>query len=306
VSAALCGKVDPLLISSLAVTERGPVTFGVRRLVAAFVQCSCRHMAGDSFPVAYRRGCSCARIKYSRPARRKRPAPTLAIQMSFKTVIFDFDYTLADSSRGIIECIDYALGTMELAGVSDDAACRTIGMSLPDVFKALTAIDDSKAAGEFSRLFISKADEVMVDATELFDSAHGVIRGLKEREVRVGIVSTKYRHRIEAVLARDGLLDPIDVIIGGEDVARHKPDPEGLLMALDRLQCSSSNALYVGDSIVDAIVAQRAGTPFVAVLSGTTTKDAFDQYGPLEVMDTLGDLPQVISRLGAQAGRGQQ
>jgi phosphoglycolate phosphatase len=219
---------------------------------------------------------------------------------NFKTIIFDFDYTLADSSRGIIECINYAFETMNLPAVPDDAACRTIGMSLPDAFKVLTSIEAAEPAAEFSRLFISRADSVMVDSTELFDSTQQVIRGLKEWEMCLGIVSTKYRSRIEAVLARDGLLDAIDVIVGGEDVARHKPDPEGLLKALERLQMQRSRALYVGDSVVDAMVAERAGTPFVAVLSGTTPRDAFDQYHPLEIIDRLGDLPRALSQLAFQ------
>jgi phosphoglycolate phosphatase len=217
---------------------------------------------------------------------------------AFKTIIFDFDYTLADSSRGIIQCINYALQSLGLPSAPDDDVCRTIGMSLKDTFATLTSSDDSIRAAEFSRLFISKADDVMVASTELFDSADQVIRGLKERKLSVGIVSTKYRHRIEAVLARDGLLDPIDVIIGGEDVARHKPDPEGLLRALERLQTPGASALYVGDSVIDAIVAERAGTPFVAVLSGTTPRQAFDQYQPLEVIDNLVELPHLLSRLG--------
>src|SRR5260370_41737400 len=123
---------------------------------------------------------------------------------------------------------------------------------------------------------------MMVDSTELFESAHLVIRTLKQRDLFLGIVSTKYRHRIEAVLARDGLLDPIDVIVGGEDVARHKPDPEGLFMALERLETPSSPARYGGDSIVDALVAAPAGTPLVAVLPGPTPRGTCDEFRPLE------------------------
>src|SRR5262249_53435659 len=164
-------------------------------------------------------------------------------------------------------CITYALQSLNLPPASPEAACRTIGMALTDTFRALTSIDDPVLGAEFSRLFISRADEVMVDSTELFSYAGSVICGLKQRDLSLGIVSTKYRHRIEAVLARDGLLDPIDVIVGGEDVSRHKPDPEGLFKALEKLQTPLGRALYVGDSIIDAIVAERAGTQFVAVLS---------------------------------------
>jgi phosphoglycolate phosphatase len=217
------------------------------------------------------------------------------VHSTFQTIVFDFDYTLADSSRGIIECTRHALETMNIGSVAEAAVCRTIGMSLHDTFNVLTSIDDPGQAAEFARLFISRADEVMVDSTELFDSTRAVMRGLKESEICLGIVSTKYRSRIEAVLERDGLLDTVDVIVGGEDVTRHKPDPEGLLRALSKVETAAYRALYVGDSIVDAIVAARAGTGFVAVLSGTTARAAFDQYQPLEILDRLSDLPRALA-----------
>src|SRR5262249_51265508 len=64
--------------------------------------------------------------------RKRRSAWTSMIHDAFKTIIFDFDYTLADSSRGIIQCTNYALLSMGLPSVSDEAVCRTIGMSLKD------------------------------------------------------------------------------------------------------------------------------------------------------------------------------
>ncbi|HEY9503221.1 MAG TPA: HAD hydrolase-like protein, partial [Pyrinomonadaceae bacterium] len=54
--------------------------------------------------------------------------------LRFNTVLFDFDYTLADSSQGAIDCINFALAEMGLAPVSDEAACRTIGLSLNETF----------------------------------------------------------------------------------------------------------------------------------------------------------------------------
>ena len=224
------------------------------------------------------------------------------IDQRLKTIIFDFDYTLADSSRGIIECINHALQCMNLDPVPADKACRTIGMALKDTFKVLTSMDDPVRAAEFSRLFISKADDVMVDSTVLFDSTECVITALKAMGLCLGIVSTKYRHRIEAVLAREGLLDLIDVIVGGEDVTSHKPDPEGLFKALERLETLNSSALYVGDSIIDAIVAERAATPFMAVLSGTTTREAFNEHQRIGVIDKLAELPESLSRLRSASG----
>ena len=57
-----------------------------------------------------------------------------------RAVVFDFDYTLADSSCVTTECINFALGNLGLPVVSPVHACGTIGLSLPETFYVLTGI----------------------------------------------------------------------------------------------------------------------------------------------------------------------
>ncbi|MBI4470335.1 MAG: HAD-IA family hydrolase [Acidobacteria bacterium] len=210
----------------------------------------------------------------------------------FRSVIFDFDYTLADSAGGILECLNFAFNEMNLPAVDADTACRTIGLSLPDTFHRLTGESDRSRTRRFTHLFIQKANEVMVDQTVLFNSVPGAIGRLRQQGRNLGIVSTKYRHRIESVLEREGLLESFDVIVGGEDVAAHKPSPEGLLVAVERLKSAAPNCLYVGDSLVDAETAHRAGVPFAAVLTGVTEADAFKAYPTEGVLGDLSELPR--------------
>lgn len=110
---------------------------------------------------------------------------------------------------------------------------------------------------------------------------------MKHSGLKVGIVSTKFRYRIEAILQREGLLDCFDVIIGGEDVTLTKPDPQGLLMAMESMQMNKQNIIYAGDSVVDAETARRAVVSFVALLSGTTSEEEFLKYQPLNIFANL-------------------
>jgi phosphoglycolate phosphatase len=213
-----------------------------------------------------------------------------------RSVIFDFDYTLADSSRGVIDCIDFALRTMGFPAVTDEAACRTIGLSLPDTFIALVGEPHTARSEEFARLFIQQAGKVMTNKTVLFDAVPEAISILRRGTIGLGIVSTKFRHRIEEILAREGLLDAFDVIVGGEDVAKHKPDPEGLLTAIDRLGSTPSEALYVGDSVVDAETARQAHVPFAAVISGITEREAFANRPVVGILESLRQLPALLSQ----------
>lgn len=218
----------------------------------------------------------------------------MAVNKQIKSVIFDFDYTLADSSKVVIMCADYALRMMGLPVPSSEVVCRTIGLSLSASFHTLTGIDDQDRVGEYCRLFIEKADEVVLDNTVLFDSVKPVIEALQKKGLDLGIVSTKFRYRIDAFLKREKIRDAFPVIIGGEDVALHKPDPSGLLMAARKLNAAPENILYIGDSTTDAETARRASVHFIAVLTGVTPAQAFTPYSPVAVIPGLDLLPDLL------------
>ena len=212
----------------------------------------------------------------------------------FQAIIFDFDYTLADSSRGIIASVNYALNELGLKLADDEAIRRTIGLSLPETLVKLAGKLHGARSDEFSSLFIERADQVMVGLTVLLDAVPKTVERLKQRNLPLGIVSTKFRYRIEAVLRREHLLEAFSVIVGGEDVREHKPSPKGLCTAIERLGRAPTHCLYVGDSVTDAETAKRAGVPFVAVLSGVTLRKDFADYQVYKILEDVSELSNLI------------
>ena len=214
-----------------------------------------------------------------------------------KAVLFDFDYTLADSSVGIVDCINYALERMGESRRGHQACCDTIGLSLNRAYNRLTGKVDPAREAEFFRLFLEQADRVMVDNTRLYDGIHEMVDQLNQRNIALAIVSTKFRMRIEQILRRGDLADAFPVIVGGEDVTNHKPHPEGMELALSRLGITGREAVYVGDSIVDAKAAQSGNIPFIAVLSGRTPASDFVAFQPLSVINSVSELPKALNVL---------
>lgn len=212
-----------------------------------------------------------------------------------RAVLFDFDLTLADSSRGAIECIDYALMKMGLPPADHGAIRATIGLSLPATLARLTGLTDRASTNAFAANFVERADLRMVDLTSLFPDVCRVVHELRMAGIKTGIVSTKYRYRIQAILARGGLTEAFDVIVGGEDVARHKPDPEGLHRALRCIGISGQDAVYVGDHPVDAMAASAARISFVAVLTGNAVRGDFDPWPDTVFIESLTDLVSLLT-----------
>lgn len=195
-----------------------------------------------------------------------------------KAVLFDFDYTLGDSTNGIVLSANYALEKLGYDLKDTEEIRKTIGLSLKETFAVLTKSSDREEAEKFSKYFKEKADLVMAENTVLYDDVKEVLRNLRSAGYKIGIVTTKFHYRIEQILKRFHAVDLVDFIVGAEDVKIEKPDPEGLLWVRDHLQLEKDEILYVGDSLVDAKTAENAQIAFAGVLTGTTAADEFQMY----------------------------
>lgn len=209
-------------------------------------------------------------------------------------VIFDFDLTLADSSAAAIECTNFALRSSGYPEASSHDIRPTIGLSLPHALRVLTGEIQAQRVQTFSRHFVARADQVVVAMTEPFPGVCELFGALRREAIRIGIVSTKYRYRIEAILRRWGCEGALDAVIGGEDVPAHKPDPAGIVALLKRWSLEPGRAIYVGDHPVDVLAAGAAGVPFVGVLTGATSRTELEQLGVQHVLSSVAELPRLL------------
>lgn len=162
-------------------------------------------------------------------------------------------------------------------------------------FSTLCGDANPLASELFVKQFISRADEVMTELTTMLPHASETARELRAKGIRTAIVSTKFRYRILEILARRGLSDAFDVVLGGEDVREHKPHPEGLRLALERLRIEAGHAWYVGDHPVDAQAAAGAGVTFVAMLTGVATREDFLDLTVHHYLESMQALPTLIA-----------
>lgn len=212
----------------------------------------------------------------------------------YRAIIFDFDYTLGDATEGIVQSVSYALEQLGESPASREAIRRTIGLSLADTYAGLSGDRDPERARQFAALFKARADEVMVANTRLYPGVLELLGQLKTAGIRCAIVTTKFHYRIEQILEKFDAGRLIDLIVGAEDVRVEKPDPEGLLWAMEHLSVAKHEALYVGDSLVDAKTAQRAAVAFAAVLTGTTTEAEFEALPHVFIGEDVRDIAAFV------------
>ena len=210
--------------------------------------------------------------------------------MSYTTYLFDFDYTLADSSRGIVTCFRNVLNQHGYTDVTDEDIKRTIGKTLEESFSILTGVTDEDQLAGFKSEYRKEADTHMTINTVLFLETKSVLLALKDAGAFIGIISTKYRYRIKEMLDQHFPGSFFNIIVGGEDVQTAKPSPEGLLLAIKQLHVTKAETLYIGDSTVDAATAKAAGVNFAGVTHGVTTAEELSKYPHWKIMNSLEEL----------------
>lgn len=211
--------------------------------------------------------------------------------MKYKAILFDFDYTLGDSTQAIVASYNAGLTQMGWPVPHREAVRRTVGHTLQDGYTMLTGDTEESRREEFLHRFKEHAGPIMVEQTVLFPGADQVICWLRQQGISTGIVSTKGGDQLESIFRKHGLREHLELIIGGQDVTKNKPDPEGLNKAIERLNVEKGELLYCGDTVIDAQTAQNAGVDFCAVLNGTTTAKELEAYPHVYIAP---DLPHLL------------
>ena len=219
-------------------------------------------------------------------------------RMRYQGVFFDFDYTLGDSTGAIAEGYRRGFAAMGWPEPTVEQVRATVGMRLEDGYTFITGDGDRSRQAEFHRLFMysvgvkaqGKDRMLMIEGTRLLPGAVELLTALKRAGIPAAIVSTKPGETLRRIFEYYGHLDLLALVIGGDEVARSKPDPEGVRLALDRLGLTADRVLFCGDTVIDAATARAGGCDFCAVLGGATPREAFADYPHVHIADNLAGL----------------
>ena len=97
--------------------------------------------------------------------------------MKYQAVVFDFDYTLGDSTEGILSSVRYGMERLGRGPMERESVRRTIGLSLQETYRALTGDSSGEQAEKFAAYFREQADKVMVGHT--VPGHYGTAAGVK-------------------------------------------------------------------------------------------------------------------------------
>lgn len=114
-----------------------------------------------------------------------------------------------------------------------------------------------------------------------------ILKTLHEK-LRFSVVSSKNKKRYDIDVVSLGLDDYMEVVVLEDDTSKHKPDPEPLLLCMERLGLNKEDVIYIGDAYSDLLASRNAGIDFAYATWGSVeSKDMSDSDYILEKVEDL-------------------
>ena len=207
--------------------------------------------------------------------------------MRFPVVLFDLDGTVIDSGAIILASMKHAAETVLGAAPSDRELMASVGG--PGLEAQMRTLDPDRV-DELVRVYRAH-NEPLHDELECCAGMDDVLVRLAGEGRRLGIVTAKRRETVELAFDRVPLGHLFEVVVGGDETTRHKPDPEPLLLALERLGADPDDAAYVGDSPFDIRAAKAGGLHAIGVTWGKIhAREVLEPEQPDALVDTPEEL----------------
>jgi pyrophosphatase PpaX len=184
--------------------------------------------------------------------------------MRYSTVLFDLDGTLIDSGEIILSSFRHATQTVLDREIPDEVLAAAVGGS--NIYEQMRAFDEERAE-ELVRVY-REHNEPLHDDLVAFEGIERVLERLKSEGRQLGIVTAKRRLTVDLAFAILPLERYFDAVVTAEQTEHHKPHPEPVLTALERLGSEAAEAAFVGDSPFDMGAGKAAGVFTVAVSWG--------------------------------------
>lgn len=215
--------------------------------------------------------------------------------MKPKLVIFDFDGTLGDTRHNIVVTLQRTMSLMGLPLRSESECASTIGLTLEDSFRTMyPEIDEAKAkecVATYRDIFYQSIEEL---TPNLFEGVSDTLARLHAMDIKMSIASSRSSPSLLLFLRNMAIADYFGVVLGSDNVTRHKPEPEPVLRSLAEYGVKPSEALVVGDMPVDVLMAHNGGVRCVAVSYGNATAEELAAVEADYIIDRFALLADII------------
>ncbi|MGV8918613.1 MAG: HAD-IA family hydrolase [Pseudomonas sp.] len=212
----------------------------------------------------------------------------------YKLLIFDWDGTLADSIGRIVEAMKTAAVRSALPVRDDFAIKGIIGLGLPEAIRTLYPLITPDQMLEFRDRYAQSYVSLEAEPSPLFADVAESLAVFRAQGYQMAVATGKSRRGLDRVLKAHGWQDYFEITRAADETAS-KPDPLMLHEILEHCGVKPEQALMIGDSSFDLLMAQNAGMDSVAVGYGAQALDSLREFGPRLAIERFSELRTWLS-----------
>lgn len=196
-----------------------------------------------------------------------------------KAIIFDLDGVLLDNTSIVVEVFQEDAKRIGVRIPTKEEITGPFGLPWMDIVEKLLGKDE--ICKKIHREVWAEYENKM----KLMPGTRKVLDALRQEKA---IVTSKPGDTAERQI--EDLLHYFKFMVTEEDTEEHKPHPRPLLKACDQLNIKPDEAVYIGDAMKDFQMAKNAGTNFIGILSGATSREEFEKAGTKRLIASLNEL----------------
>ena len=220
--------------------------------------------------------------------------------MTIKTVVFDLDGTLADTSADLLAaanaCFVQSGHGAVLTAADTLVAFQGGRVMLRTGYDRLgLAWTEADISRDYARLVAHYADAIDTH-TQLYPGAVTAVMALRATGYATAICTNKPAGLAETLLARLGIRHLFDALVGADTLPVRKPDPAPYALAVTQAGGVVARSMLIGDTETDRNTAKAAGVP-VALVTFGPEGHGVSRLSPEALLDHFDDLPKLAQRL---------
>jgi phosphoglycolate phosphatase len=216
-----------------------------------------------------------------------------------KSVIFDLDGTLADTSGDLIAAANACFLEIDekpqLDPIQDASTAFHGGRAMLKLgFERLDRTPSDVEMEKHFQYLLHYYGQNIDHYSFLYEGVIACLDELKVREYKLGICTNKPESLAEELTQRLGIRSYFDALLGADTLPVRKPDAGHLLGTINALDGNPSKSVLIGDTITDRNAAKNANVPCILVTFGPDGRKVED-LKPEGLLDHYNDLPDILN-----------
>jgi len=209
---------------------------------------------------------------------------------NFEGIIFDIDGTLTSTNELIFATFRHVTEKYLNKRVTDEEIISLFGPTEEAILKEWMNDDYEDARKDYLAFYEAK-HHLMAD---VYPGIIEALKFIKSKKIPLSIYTGKGRDSSIITLQKIGVFDLFDMIVTGDDVADHKPSPEGIDRFVEKFKLNREKVLMIGDAPADILAARSAGVKIASVVWDSYAKEKVLEMKSDYVFETVDELMKFL------------